>query len=233
LNVTVTQPTEPSFLTVYPNDTLRPLASNLNYVPDLTVPNLVVVRVPTSGNQTGVIAFFNRLGTTHLIVDVVGYFNDDKSTEAGRFYAVTPTRIADTRISSTFPPPGKIPGDSAYRIGNTDPSAAIMGALVFNVTVTEPTAPSYLTVYPDGTPRPLASNLNFVAGQTVPNLVMVQAGAVNARVNFYNFLGATHVVVDWFGTFTNASAPSPATASTTSGVGEAPSLGAWRPEARD
>ena len=26
-----------------------------------------------------------------------------------------------------------------YRIGNSDPSASIMGALVFNVTVTEPT----------------------------------------------------------------------------------------------
>ena len=31
---------------------------------------------------------------------------------------------------------------------------------------------------------------------------MAAAGAVNARVDFYNFLGATHVVVDWFGVFT-------------------------------
>jgi hypothetical protein len=232
LNVTITEPTAPSFLTVFPNDTPMPLASNVNYVPALTVPNLVVVRVPISGPQTGVIAFFNRLGTTHLVVDVVGYFDDDKSTEAGRFYSVSPTRIADTRVSSTFPPPGKIPGDSFYRIGNADPSASIMDALVFNVTVTEPTAPSYLTAYPDGTPRPLASNLNFVANQTVPNLVMVKAGAVNARVDFYNFLGTTHVVVDWFGAFTNASAPAPAStasASTASATGALP-LDVWRPD---
>jgi hypothetical protein len=229
LNVTITEPTAPSFLTVFPNDTSMPLASNVNYVPGLTVPNLVVVRVPTSGAQAGVIAFFNRLGSTHVVVDVVGYYDDDRSTEAGRFYAVTPTRIADTRVSSSFPPPGKIPGGAFYRIGNSDPSASIMGALVFNVTVTEPTEPSYLTVYPDGPPRPLASNLNFVANQTVPNLVMVAAGNVNARVDFYNFLGATHVVVDWFGVFTNASAPAPASAASASAA-TATRPDVWQPE---
>jgi len=230
LNVTITEPTQPSYLAVFPNDGDVPLASNLNYVPGLTVPNLVVVRVPTSGPQTGVIGFFNRLGTTHVVVDVVGYFDDDRSTEAGRFYAVTPTRIADTRVSSSFPAPGKVPGGASYRIGNSDPSASIMGALVFNVTVTEPTTPSYLTVHPDGEPRPLASNLNFVAGQTVPNLVMVKAGAVNARVNFYNFLGATHVVVDWFGVFTNASAPAPAGAAASASGEAAIRPDVWEPE---
>jgi len=229
LNVTITEPTAPSFLTAFPNDTGMPLASNVNYVPGLTVPNLVVVRVPTSGPQAGVIAFFNRLGSTHVVVDVVGYYDEDRSTEAGRFYAVTPTRIADTRVSSPFPPPGKIPGGAFYRIGNSDPSASIMGALVFNVTVTEPTVPSYLTVFPDGPPQPLASNLNFVANQTVPNLVMVAAGAVNARVDFYNFLGATHVVVDWFGVFTNASAPAPASAAS-AGAADATRPDVWRPE---
>src|SRR6185436_9277201 len=108
--------------TAFPFDTGVPLASNINDVPGLTVPNLVVVRVPTSGPQTGVIAFFNRVGSTHLVVDVVGYYDEDRSTEGGRFYAVTPTRIADTRVSSPFPPPGKIPGGAFYRIGNSDPS---------------------------------------------------------------------------------------------------------------
>jgi len=230
LNVTITEPTEPSFLTAFPFDTVMPLASNVNYVPGLTVPNLVVVRVPTSGPHTGVIGFFNRLGSTHLVVDVVGYYDEDRGSEAGRFYAVTPNRIADTRVSSSFPPPGKVPGGASYRIGNTDPSASIIDALVFNVTVTEPTTPSYLTVHPDGVERPNASNLNFVANQTVPNLVMVKAGAVNARVDFYNFLGATHVVVDWFGVFTNASAPPPAGAAESASADDATRPDVWQPE---
>lgn len=43
-------------------------------------------------------------------------------------------------------------------------------AVVLNVTVTNPTTDSYLTVYPDGGPGvPTASNLNFVTGHTVAN----------------------------------------------------------------
>ena len=39
--------------------------------------------------------------------------------------------------------------------------------MVLNVTVTEPTAISFLTAFPTGQVRPLASNLNVVIGQTV------------------------------------------------------------------
>ena len=47
-----------------------------------------------------------------------------------------------------------------------------------NVTVTDPTWDGYVTVYPgDVADRPTASNLNFVAGQTVPNLVTVKVPA--------------------------------------------------------
>ena len=105
LNVTITEPTAPSFLTAFPNDSTMPLASNVNYVPGLTVPNLVVVGVPTSGPQAGVIGLFNRLGSTHVVVDVVGYYDDDRSTEAGRFYAVTrrvwPTPAFTEHLSAT------------------------------------------------------------------------------------------------------------------------------------
>ena len=46
--------------------------------------------------------------------------------------------------------------------------------VVLNVTVTEPTVPGYVTVYPCGIDPPLASNLNFVGGQTVANAVIVK-----------------------------------------------------------
>ncbi len=69
-----------------------------------------------------------------------------------------------------------------------------------NVTVTEPTSPSYLTIYPTGTNRPLASNLNYVGGQTVPNLVVAKIGA-EGRVSAFNAFGATHVIFDVVGCF--------------------------------
>ena len=74
-------------------------------------------------------------------------------------------------------------------------------AVVLNVTVTNPTAPSYLTVWPDGAAQPLASDLNYVAGLTVPNLVVVKLGA-NGSIDLFNAAGTTDVVVDvvgWYG----------------------------------
>ena len=49
-----------------------------------------------------------------------------------------------------------------------------VGAVVLNVTVTDAQGPGFVTVYPCGAVRPLASSLNFVAGQTVPNAVIAQ-----------------------------------------------------------
>jgi hypothetical protein len=71
-------------------------------------------------------------------------------------------------------------------------------AVVINVTVTAPTASSYLTVYPDGTPRPVASDLNYVPGLTVPNLVVVKLGP-DGHVGVYNATGTTHVIIDVLG----------------------------------
>jgi hypothetical protein len=74
-------------------------------------------------------------------------------------------------------------------------------SVVLNVTVTEPTAPSWLTAWPAGRPRPLASNLNYVAAQTVANLIVVDVGT-DGKVNLYNSAGTTHVVADVAGWFT-------------------------------
>ena len=49
-------------------------------------------------------------------------------------------------------------------------------AVVMNVTVTNTTAASYLSVYPTGVAQPYTSNLNWTPGDTVPNLVAVTAG---------------------------------------------------------
>jgi len=54
-----------------------------------------------------------------------------------------------------------------------------------------------------------AHNLNFVGGQTVPNLVIVRLSAMRdcavapGALDFYNLAGTVHVIVDVFGYFTN------------------------------
>ena len=67
-----------------------------------------------------------------------------------------------------------------------------------NVTVTNATAPSYLTVWPSGQALPLASNLNFGAGATVPNLAFVPLGG-DGRIAIFNLLGSVDVIVDVVG----------------------------------
>ncbi|MGI8808176.1 MAG: hypothetical protein ACR2KK_10105, partial [Acidimicrobiales bacterium] len=76
-----------------------------------------------------------------------------------------------------------------------------VSSVVLNVAVTQPTADGYLTVFPAGAARPLASNINFAPGQTVSNAVVAKVGA-GGKVDIFNAQGATHVVVDvqgWFG----------------------------------
>jgi hypothetical protein len=73
-----------------------------------------------------------------------------------------------------------------------------VSAVVVNITATEPTAGSYLTAFPTGTAKPLASNLNFGPGQTIPNLVVVKLGA-GGKFSLYNAVGSTHVIADVVG----------------------------------
>ena len=80
-------------------------------------------------------------------------------------------------------------------------SAVPPAAVVLNITVTDTTAASFLTLWPDGTTQPLASDLNWVAGDTLPNLIVVKLGA-NGSIDFYNGFGMTDVIVDvvgWYG----------------------------------
>jgi hypothetical protein len=191
LNLTGTQPTDETFITVWPSDEDRPLASNLNLQRDDTRPNLVVV--PVGGG--GAISFFNNRGFTHLIADVVGWYPDGPG-----FTPLTPGRLVDTR-EGTGAPMAPVAAGGAIDVqvaGEAGIPASGVGAVVLNVTGTQPTADTFLTAWPTGDARPLSSNLNLVPGQTAPNLVMVKVGD-GGGVSLFNNLGSTHVVVDVLG----------------------------------
>ena len=68
-------------------------------------------------------------------------------------------------------------------------------AVVLNVTVTNPSASGYLTVWPQGTARPTASDLNFSPAQTIPNLVVVGVSS-SGSISIFNFAGTSDVIVD-------------------------------------
>jgi hypothetical protein len=77
-------------------------------------------------------------------------------------------------------------------------------ATVENVTVTQPAKPGNLIIYPAGASRPLASNLNFVTGETVPNLVIAKTGT-SFEASYYNQSpGSVQLIVDEYGYYMNA-----------------------------
>ncbi|MGW6984923.1 hypothetical protein ACWGE1_36640, partial [Streptomyces sp. NPDC054932] len=97
----------------------------------------------------------------------------------GTFVPVTPARLLDTR-SGAGAPVAKVGAGQSVNVkaaGRAGVPAAGVTAVVLNVTATNPTAGSYVTAHPHGSARPTASNLNFTAGQTVPNQVTVPVGA--------------------------------------------------------
>ena len=184
MNVTVTEPASEGYLTVYPCDEPRPLASNLNYAKNQTVPNLVTVKVGTSLK----VCFYAQK-QLHLLADLAGSFEDGLDTG---FYGLPPQRLFDSRLD----PEGALVDGGELAL--TIPLPKLDGA-VFNVTVTEPKANGFVTVYPCGATRPVVSNLNYAAAQTVANLVAVQLNATS-QACFYVQRG-THLVVDLAGVY--------------------------------
>jgi hypothetical protein len=205
LNVTVTNTTASSFLTVWPTGHTEPNASNVNWVAGQTVPNRVIVPVGTGGQVT----IANEFGSTDVVVDVGGWFTDASNASAtgARYVALAPTRICDTRAESDLVSANQCNGNGTttgtlgqggtaiVQVTGLAGVPAYAVAVVANTTVTNTTAPSFLTVYPDGTTLPNASDLNWVGGETVPNLVVVELGSGGA-VDATNAFGGTDVIMD-------------------------------------
>ena len=70
--------------------------------------------------------------------------------------------------------------------------------MTLNVTVTGTTAAGFLTIWPKGQSQPVASSLNWAAGQTIPNAVTVKVGA-GGQVSVANPVGNANVIVDLVG----------------------------------
>lgn len=170
------------------------MASNLTYVAGQTVANLVMVKVGAGG----AVNLYSSGGPINVIADVAGYYGD-----AGAGLATaTPARILDTRTGNGAPVAKVMPGIpiSLQVTGRGGVPAEGVTAVVLNVTVTEPSSGGWLAAWPAGEALPLVSNLNYVPGHTVPNLVVVKVGA-GGKVNLYSSGGPVQVIADVAGWF--------------------------------
>ncbi len=197
LNVTAVDPSDQSYLTVWPTGGEPPNASNLNFTAGQTVPNMVIVAVGDRGS----VSVFNASGATDVLVDVLGWFPTGAS-----FGGLTPARLMDTRAPGLttdhrFSGAGPMVAGGTVQlpvVGRGGMPAAGVGSVVLNVTATGATAESYLTVWPTGRSKPNASSLNFAAWRTVPNMVIVPVGS-DGSISIFNATGQSHVLVDVLG----------------------------------
>jgi hypothetical protein len=114
---------------------------------------------------------------------------------ASSYTAITPYRALGTAAAGASVVAGT---PAAVQITSTTAGEVPAGATaaVLNVTASAPTSAGYLEVYPTGAaPTNPTSNVNFVAGETVANLVTVPLSATGG-ISVANFAGTTAVDVD-------------------------------------
>ena len=197
LNLTITAATAAAFATLWPAGERRPLASNLNVTPGRTVPNLAVVKI----GEAGRVSLYNSAGSAHFVADLVGYAGD---VAGSTLVPIAPFRLLDTRQTDHAMVAGQPVTVKIAGVGGL-PAAGVT-AVVCNATIVEATTDAYVTVWPAGEPRPLASNVNVATGGTVPNLVLAKlgAGAVSVELS----AGGAHLVLDVVGFLTGATSGS-------------------------
>jgi hypothetical protein len=117
--------------------------------------------------------------------------------------SVVPARVLETRsgpddktIDDVAQGVGRLAAGSTYQLEVTTRGGvpADATAVMLNVTAVTPDAAGHVTVFPCGAPRPLASNVNYLAGDVVPNAVLAKVGT-GGRVCLYTS-ATTDLVVD-------------------------------------
>ena len=162
----------------------------------------ISIFIPTGGN---------------VIVDVMGYFTPAATATAGRFVAVSPRRVLDTRPAEAGPVPSgwvahKPAVGESVRVdipaGIGVPASGV-AALVVNVTATESDGAGFLQALPTGSGPGQTSTVNYVAGQNAATHAIVPLG-VGGTISVFTS-NASHIVVDVMGYITDGTtAASPA-----------------------
>jgi hypothetical protein len=135
----------------------------------------------------------NAVGATDVVVDVTGYFAPGSGS---RFFAVAPTRVLDDRVGVGAVGPWQAGQTRAVAVtaGGIATNAAGVAA---NVTVTNASKGSFVSVFPHGTAKPAASTLNFGVGQTIANQSMTRVAT--GQIDIFNQLGTVDVIADVVG----------------------------------
>jgi hypothetical protein len=200
INITALSGTGNGYVNAYPDNTPRPVTSNLNYPTSTAIANYVIVPVGNNGK----IDLFNHGYNVQLLADITGYFTTD-ATKTGdtTFTPKTPaTRILDTRYGTGAPLAKLGQGATlAVTVAGANGIPTGITAVAMNTTTVNQTANSYLITYADGTTRPAVSGLQFTTAGALSNMSIIPVAA-NGKIDIFNNAGSTDVIGDVVGYFT-------------------------------
>jgi hypothetical protein len=119
------------------------------------------------------------------------------------FYTVTPCRLADTRnANGPLGGPALQPGATRlFTLTGICGVPATAKALSVNVTITQPQAAGFLTLYQGGQFRPLTSSVNYSMGQTRANNAVLSLEDVTGILQVFAAGGPVHFILDVNGYF--------------------------------
>ena len=164
--------------------------------------------LPGNGDVDTLTAQNHPTATVHAITAYT-YSGTGPPPTSNPYTAITPFRVCDTRPTSQGITANQCDtgstGEGSGPIGTTARVVTIQGfgspavpagatAVVVNVTAIAPTAPTFVTLYPDGSGNPGTSNLNVSAHQVVANLVEVGLGS--GKIDVFNAAGTINVAID-------------------------------------
>jgi hypothetical protein len=124
----------------------------------------------------------------------------------GGFTGINPVRVLDTRATGQGPclQPGATRDVLVAGLAGIPADAA---GVAFNITAVGATLPGFVTAWPHGGARPLASTVNYAPGTVTPNNAVLAVGSAQ-RIDLFANQGCPHVIIDvvgWFAAGTPAS----------------------------
>jgi hypothetical protein len=166
LKVAAADATSNTFLRLYPNGDTDPGMTMLTVAAGQLISNTTTVAPGTLGK----VVVWNASGSTHVIVQVQGYFRTAVGTTGGGFVPVTHTKVVDTRSGTKI---GAGSSRTFTLTGSLVPAGAT--AVAIGLCVPSATAGGYLSVMPAGQ-TPTRSTLNYDNG-TTSSLAVVRLSA--------------------------------------------------------
>jgi hypothetical protein len=213
VNVTYDSNAGAGFVRLWGTQALRPVTSSLNADAANTIgANAAIVPLDGAGRF-----MLESTITGRIIVDVMAWLDDTGgAVSAGRFVALTPQRLVDTRIAAgttlesgsdnpfTRPGGGDVEFDADGRLGV--PSDGTAAAVVLSIgAIAGPGPGGFAGAFPTGTTWSNTSNINVVGADIRANMAVVPFGT-GGHVSIKT-LNIADVVVDVLGYITSPTAP--------------------------